>query len=54
MDIEKLKNEIWDLKKHLQSVLGENHLLKVKVRKLEFDNVKKNKQIECLLDPRKV
>lgn len=49
-----LKFEILEIKKNFAKILAENQLLKVKVRKLENDNIRKNKQIECLIDPKEV
>ncbi|KAF5300234.1 hypothetical protein FQR65_LT09188 [Abscondita terminalis] len=48
-----LKNDILELKKELAIVKNENHLLKVKVRKLQSEISKKDKQIEILIDPDK-
>ncbi|GLV32305.1 hypothetical protein CBL_00984 [Carabus blaptoides fortunei] len=50
---EDLKCELFELKKRLHDTASENYLLKVKVRKLQTEVDKKNKQIECLLDPKK-
>lgn len=51
---EDLKCELFELKKRSHEIASENYLLKVKVRKLQNEVDKKNKQIECLLDPKKV
>lgn len=52
--VEDLKNEILSLKKRFTNVQSENHLLKVKVRKLQDELSKKDKHIKVLLDPKKV
>ncbi|KAJ8246108.1 hypothetical protein GJAV_G00263730 [Gymnothorax javanicus] len=50
---EDMYDEILELKKSLQSQKSENDLMKTKLRKLEEDNLKKEKQIEQLLNPTK-
>ncbi|KAJ8364042.1 hypothetical protein SKAU_G00128730 [Synaphobranchus kaupii] len=50
---EDMYDEIIDLKKCLQAQKSENDLMKTKLRKLEEDNGKKEKQIEQLLNPTK-
>jgi hypothetical protein len=53
-DDEDLRVEIFHLKKQLSSIGGENHLLKVRIRKLQNEIIKKDKQMDVVLDPRKV
>lgn len=53
-DKDDLRNEIFSLKVQLNNVKNENCLLKVKVRKLQEEIVKKNKHIEVLLNPKRV
>ncbi|KAF2903641.1 hypothetical protein ILUMI_02548 [Ignelater luminosus] len=48
-----LKLDILHLKKELAAIREENQLLKVKIRKLQNEVNKRDKQIETLLDPRK-
>lgn len=50
---EDMYDEIIDLKKCLQVQKSENDLMKTKLRRLEEDNSKKEKQIEQLLNPTK-
>ncbi|XP_061087509.1 IQ domain-containing protein E isoform X2 [Conger conger] len=50
---EDMYDEILDLKKCLQAQKSESDLMKTKLRKLEEDNSKKEKQIEQLLNPTK-
>jgi hypothetical protein len=52
-DDEDLRVEIFHLKKQLSSIGGENHLLKVRIRKLQNEIIKKDKQMDVVLDPRK-
>lgn len=54
VSVEDLKNEVLNLKKRYSSIQNENHLLKVKVRKLQDELSKKDKHIEVLLNPKKV
>lgn len=42
------------VKKEFHKVDQENYLLKVKVRKLQEEVSRKNRQIQILLDPKKV
>lgn len=46
-----LRNKIYSLKKQLSQTNGENHLLKVKIRKLQDEVNKKDKQMDLLIDP---
>ncbi|XP_029102358.1 IQ domain-containing protein E isoform X1 [Scleropages formosus] len=50
---EDMYDEIIQLKKCLQGQKSENDIMKTKLRRLEEDNRKKEKQIEQLLDPTK-
>ncbi|CAN9510573.1 unnamed protein product [Ophioblennius macclurei] len=50
---EDMYDEIIRLKKSLQAQKSDNHQMKAKLRRLEEDNVKREKQIEELLDPTK-
>ncbi|CAF98134.1 unnamed protein product, partial [Tetraodon nigroviridis] len=50
---EDMYDEIIRLKKSLQAHKSDNQQLKVKLRRLEEDNTKREKQIEELLDPTK-
>ncbi|XP_067298129.1 IQ domain-containing protein E isoform X3 [Pseudorasbora parva] len=50
---EEMYNEIIDLKKTIQSQKTESDKMKAKLRRLEEDNSKKDRQIEQLLDPAK-
>ncbi|KAJ3644204.1 hypothetical protein Zmor_026874 [Zophobas morio] len=52
-DDEDLRVEIFHLKKQLSNVSTENNFLKVKIRKLQNEIVKKDKQMDVMLDPRK-
>ncbi|KAJ8391876.1 hypothetical protein AAFF_G00084920 [Aldrovandia affinis] len=52
-DKEDMYDEIIELKKCLQAQKSESDLMKTKLRRLEEDNSKKEKQIEQLLDPTK-
>ncbi|KAI1896159.1 hypothetical protein AGOR_G00091940 [Albula goreensis] len=52
-DKEDMYDEIIELKKCLQAQKSESDLMKTKLRRLEEDNIKKEKQIEQLLDPTK-
>lgn len=49
---EDLRGEIFHLKKQLSAIDAENHLLKVRVRKLQNELLKKDKQIDAILNPR--
>ncbi|KAG8014619.1 IQ domain-containing protein E [Nibea albiflora] len=51
---EDMYDEILRLKKSLQAQKSDNHQMKAKLRRLEEDNAKREKQIEELLDPTKV
>ncbi|TKS68532.1 IQ domain-containing protein E [Collichthys lucidus] len=51
---EDMYDEIMRLKKSLQAQKSDNHQMKAKLRRLEEDNTKREKQIEELLDPTKV
>lgn len=53
-ELNDMKYNMLDLKKKLHCVTSENHMLRVKVRKLETELEKKNKHIETLIDPKKV
>nr|XP_023670656.1 IQ domain-containing protein E isoform X1 [Paramormyrops kingsleyae] len=48
---EDMYDEIIELKKCLQAQKSENDVMKTRIRRLEEDNSKKEKQIEQLLDP---
>ncbi|XP_061536364.1 IQ domain-containing protein E [Phycodurus eques] len=48
---EEMHNEITLLKKSLQEQKSDNQKMKVKLRRLEEDNAKREKQLEELLDP---
>ncbi|XP_044265586.1 protein hook homolog [Tribolium madens] len=48
-----LRAEIFQLKKNLSNINTENRMLKVKIRKLQNEIIKKDKQIDDILDPRK-
>ncbi|XP_035491984.2 IQ domain-containing protein E isoform X2 [Scophthalmus maximus] len=50
---EEMYDEILRLKKSLQAQKSDNHQMKAKLRRLEEDNAKREKQIEELLDPTK-
>ncbi|XP_039526106.1 IQ domain-containing protein E isoform X2 [Pimephales promelas] len=50
---EEMYEEIIDLKKTIQSLKSESDKMKAKLRRLEEDNTKKDRQIEQLLDPAK-
>ncbi|XP_051559681.1 IQ domain-containing protein E-like isoform X2 [Myxocyprinus asiaticus] len=50
---EDMYNEIIDLKKTIQVQKAESDKMKAKLRRLEEDNTKKDRQIEQLLDPAK-
>ncbi|KAK7166610.1 hypothetical protein R3I93_006381 [Phoxinus phoxinus] len=50
---EEMYDEIIDLKKTIQSLKAESDKMKAKLRRLEEDNTKKDRQIEQLLDPAK-
>ncbi|XP_051746897.1 LOW QUALITY PROTEIN: IQ domain-containing protein E [Ctenopharyngodon idella] len=50
---EEMYDEIMDLKKAIQSQKAESDKMKAKLRRLEEDNTKKDRQIEQLLDPAK-
>ncbi|KAE8300460.1 IQ domain-containing protein E [Larimichthys crocea] len=50
---EDMYDEIMRLKKSLQAQKSDNHQMKAKLRRLEEDNAKREKQIEELLDPTK-
>ncbi|XP_029948877.1 IQ domain-containing protein E [Salarias fasciatus] len=50
---EDMYDEIIRLKKSLQAQKSDNHQMKAKLRRLEEDNAKREKQIEELLDPTK-
>ncbi|KAM9314874.1 IQ domain-containing protein E [Pholidichthys leucotaenia] len=50
---EDMYDEIIHLKKSLQAQKSDNHQMKAKLRRLEEDNAKREKQIEELLDPTK-
>ncbi|XP_024914483.1 IQ domain-containing protein E isoform X2 [Cynoglossus semilaevis] len=52
-DKEDMYDEIIRLKKNLQTQKSDNQQMKVKLRRLEEDNAKREKQIEELLDPTK-
>ncbi|XP_034043333.1 IQ domain-containing protein E [Thalassophryne amazonica] len=52
-DKEDMYDEIIHLKKCLQAQKCDNHQMKVKLRRLEEENAKREKQIEELLDPMK-
>ncbi|RXM32546.1 Protein tweety-like 3 [Acipenser ruthenus] len=51
---EDMYDEIIELKKMLQAQKSEADIMKTKLRRLEEDNSKKEKQIEQLLDPSKI
>ncbi|ROI15943.1 IQ domain-containing protein E [Anabarilius grahami] len=51
---EEMYDEIMDLKKAIQSQKAESDKMKAKLRRLEEDNTKKDRQIEQLLDPAKI
>ncbi|KAK4876155.1 hypothetical protein RN001_012577 [Aquatica leii] len=46
-----LRSDILDLKKEVSALKNENHLFKVKIRKLQNEINKKDKQIETLINP---
>ncbi|KYB25640.1 hypothetical protein TcasGA2_TC034856 [Tribolium castaneum] len=48
-----LRTEIFHLKKNLSNISTENRMLKVKIRKLQNEIIKKDKQIDAILDPKK-
>ncbi|XP_018410970.1 PREDICTED: IQ domain-containing protein E [Nanorana parkeri] len=48
---EDMYDEILDLKKTLQAQKSENDIMKTKLRRLEEENTRKDRQIEQLLDP---
>ncbi|XP_059192512.1 IQ domain-containing protein E [Centropristis striata] len=52
-DKEDMYDEIIRLKKSLQAQKSDNHQMKAKLRRLEEDNAKREKQIEELLEPTK-
>ncbi|XP_016403163.1 IQ domain-containing protein E-like [Sinocyclocheilus rhinocerous] len=51
---EEMYDEIIDLKKTIRSQKTESDKMKAKLRRLEEENAKKDRQIEQLLDPTKV
>jgi hypothetical protein len=51
---EEYYDEILELKKHIVTVNNDNTHMKSKLRRVEEDNVKKDKEIEQLLNPSKV
>lgn len=52
--IEELQFQIYHLKKENSNLKNENQLQKVKVRKLTEELNKVNKQLDVILDPKKV
>ncbi|XP_046379018.1 IQ domain-containing protein E-like isoform X1 [Haliotis rufescens] len=50
---EEYYDDILDLKKHISSLSQDNSTMKAKVRRLEEDNIKKEKEIDGLLHPEK-
>ena len=50
---EEYYEETLELRKQIASISNENSTMKSKVRRLEEDNIKKEKEIECLLNPGK-
>ncbi|XP_067670716.1 IQ domain-containing protein E-like isoform X2 [Haliotis asinina] len=50
---EEYYDDILDLKKHISSLTQDNSTMKAKVRRLEEDNIKKEKEIDGLLHPEK-
>ncbi|XP_022917643.1 IQ domain-containing protein E-like [Onthophagus taurus] len=51
--VEDLQYQVHELKKQLHEVRDDNHLYKVKVRKLQDEIRKKDKQLEMVLDPKR-
>lgn len=53
-DEEDLRTEIYSLRKHIARVCSENQILKVKIRKLQDEMIKRDKQLDEFLNSKRV
>lgn len=51
---EEYYDEVLELRKHIGSLDKDSSLLRAKLRRVEEDNLKKEKEIQALMDPTKV
>ncbi|XP_045472946.1 autophagy-related protein 23-like isoform X2 [Harmonia axyridis] len=54
VDEEDLRTEIYSLRKHIARVCSENQILKVKIRKLQDEMMKRDKQLDDFLNSKRV